>query len=176
MHLHNFLSEYSREKQIQTYLEIGTREGDSLSKVINGSSKLSDIFVSDTWLTYYGGSGRRNHDHIENLIKNLNYKGNITYLDGDSKKTIPTLHDKYKGYFDLILVDGDHSAEGGMADLENVIHLSKTNGGCILFHDITHHAHSYLEQVFDDFVKKYSDKIVKSEKMTDNLGTGIVYT
>jgi len=176
MELHSFLSEYVKQNKVYSYLEIGTREGDSLSKVISGSDSLSDIYVCDTWSTYYGGSGRNNHNHIDLLVNQLKYQGNITYLNGDSKVKIPELHNTHLGYFDLILVDGDHSAEGGMADLENVIHLSKINGGCILFHDITHPAHLYLEKVFDDFVKKYSDKIITSKKLTEHLGIGIINT
>jgi predicted O-methyltransferase YrrM len=111
------------------------------------------------------------------MIQQVGYKGNITYLDGDSKIQIPKLDRSKNNYFDLILVDGDHSAEGGMTDLENVLRLVKTSGGCILFHDITHHAHLYLEQVFDNFAEKYKSRWREPpQKIREELGIGILLT
>lgn len=168
---------YSTEYNPSTYLEIGTREGDSLKMVLANSKNIKDVFVCDTWEGLYGGSNRRNHEHIGSILNNLSYLGNINYLDGDSKIQIPTLHNNKDSYFDLILVDGDHSAEGGRIDLENVLRLCKVDGGCILFHDIKHPAHPYLEKVFDDFANKYSDKWKKPpEKIEDDLGIGVLYT
>ena len=177
MDLHSFLKHYSITNNPSNYLEIGTREGDSLKMVLTNSSKIVEVFVCDTWGAAYGGSGKASHNHIVNMVKNVGYQGTINYLDGDSKIEIPKLHGSKDNYFDLILVDGDHSAEGGLADLENVLQLAKKNSGCILFHDITHHSHLYLEKVFDDFAEKHSNLWSKPpEKIRDNLGIGILYT
>lgn len=177
MNLHDYLKEYCLKSNPSTYLEIGTREGDSLSKVLTYSKNIQDVFICDTWGSVYGGTGRSGHEHINNMVKNLNYNKNLTFLDGDSKIEIPKLHNIKNHYFDLILVDGDHSAEGGRIDLENVLPLSKKNNGCILFHDISHHAHLYLEKVFDDFADNHRDIWSKSpEKIRDELGIGILYT
>lgn len=123
--LHRFLREYSSQYQPKSYLEIGTREGDSLQQVIKSSKNLNEIYMCDMWGSTYGGTGRSNHNHIDSLIADLNYTGKARFLDGDSKVKIPELHTKYDSYFDLILVDGDHSAEGGYIDLKNVLQLSK---------------------------------------------------
>jgi hypothetical protein len=158
-----------------TYLEIGTREGDSLKKILQYSNNISDIFVCDTWGSVYGGSGKSTHDHIVHMIKEVGYNKTITFLDGDSKIEIPKLYDSKKSYFDLILVNGDHSADGGRIDLENVLLLAKKNS-CILFHDIVHPEHLYLEQVFDEFVEKYKNMWRKKpEKIKDDVGIGILY-
>lgn len=175
--LHNFLKSYSSKYQPRTYLEIGTREGDSLKQVLEGSKNLEQVFVCDMWGSDYGGTGKLNHFHIEKLISDIKYAGlTTTFLDGDSKIKIPELHHKYDNYFDLILVDGDHSAEGGYIDLKNVLQLSKKDTGCILFHDIIHISHPYLQNVFDDFVIENKDKIKSSEKILEHLGIGIIYT
>lgn len=177
MDLHDYLKEYSLKNNPSTYLEIGTREGDSLSKVLTYSKNIQDVFICDTWGSLYGGTGKSGHEHITNIVKSLNYNKNLTFLDGDSKTEIPKLHNILNYYFDLILVDGDHSEEGAKIDLENVLQLAKKNNGCILFHNITHHAHLYLEKVFDNFADKYKDVWSKPpEKIRDSLGIGILYT
>jgi predicted O-methyltransferase YrrM len=73
--------------------------------------------------------------------------------------------------FDLVLVDGDHSYEGGMADLVNVWPLVKP-GGCVVFHDITHPAHPDLMQCFDEFVAKHK---APHEIITDGYGLGVAW-
>jgi predicted O-methyltransferase YrrM len=73
--------------------------------------------------------------------------------------------------FDLILVDGDHSYEGGMADLENTWPLVKP-GGCIVFHDITHPAHPDLLACFDHFVFK---RRAPHEIIQEPYGVGIAW-
>lgn len=177
MDLHNYLKSYCSEYSPASYLEIGTREGNSLKMVLTNSLNIQDVFVCDTWGSAYGGTGKSNHGHISKMINEVSYTGNITYLDGDSKIEIPKLHNFKDSYFDLILVDGDHSAEGGRIDLENVLTLAKKHGGCILFHDITHPAHLYLEQVFDSFAEKYKNIWSKPpEKIKYELGIGVLYT
>lgn len=174
--LHNFIKEYSTQHQPKTYLEIGTREGDSLQQVIKHSKQLQEIFICDLWGSAYGGTGRSNHNHIDQLISDLGYNGNTVFLDGDSTIKIKELHNIYDNYFDLILVDGDHSDIGGYTDLKNVLQLSKKETGCILFHDIIHPAHLSLEKVFDDFVLEHKNNIRLSEKIREHLGIGIIYT
>lgn len=176
MHLHDYLKKYCLNYSPESYLEIGTREGDSLKVVLKNSINIHDVFVCDTWGNVYGGSDKSNHEHINKMSEEINYNGNLTFLDGDSRIEIPKLHESKMSYFDLILVDGDHSEEGGRIDLENVLPLAKRNNSCILFHDITHPGHLYLEKVFDDFVEKHKNFWRKEpEKITDDVGIGIVY-
>lgn len=172
--LHNLLEKIVKENKISTYLEIGTREGCSLRKVIESNPNLTEIVVSDLWGTTYGGSGRRSHGHILKLLSELSFSGKTTFLDGDSKQTIPTLGSEYNNYFDLVLVDGDHSYDGGMADLQNVWNLCKS-GGILLFDDITHPAHLYLDECFDVFVNNKKEQISNIEKIRYGNGVGIIY-
>jgi hypothetical protein len=173
MELHDYISHYCQNNKVSSYLEIGSREGDSLKNVVKNNTNLKSIFCSDIWGSNWGGTGRGNHIHIENLLRHLNYQEQVTFLDGDSKVTIPTIRQSHENYFDLILVDGDHSYEGGMADLINVLPLCKS-GGCILFHDITHPSHLYLESCFDTFVSNNQKDIKFSEKIKYSLGIGII--
>jgi hypothetical protein len=173
MDLWSYLEYHIKNYKVIKYLEIGTREGDSLKRVIVNNPYLIDIVVSDMWGDHYGGTSRGSHSHISDLLSEINYNNSITFLDGDSKKTIPTLLDKYINSFDLILVDGDHSYHGGMTDLINVFPLCKSNG-FILFHDIYHVKHKYLDKCFDEFTNKYQDQIQNIIKMTEPWGTGII--
>ena len=173
MDLHEYLHFLTKTHIVKTYLEIGTREGESLKNVVTDNSNLVDVVLSDMWGDKYGGTGRNSHNHISMLLFDLDYHNSIMYLDGDSTETIPTLRDKYLNYFDLILVDGDHSYKGAMIDLVNVFPLCKS-GGHIVFHDICHRAHKYLDQCFDEFVQNYKNEIISCSKIIDYNGIGTI--
>jgi len=54
---------------------------------------------------------------------------------GNSREVIPNLANELKGQVDIYLVDGDHTYEGALADIENGLPMMKP-GGFILVHDI----------------------------------------
>lgn len=168
--LRTFLAEYCSAASPQRYLEIGTREGDSLRIVIANSARLNSVVCADTWGFEWGGSGRVGHAHIDALIAACNYTGDVQYLDGDSKQTIPTLTPT--NLFDLILVDGDHSAPGAIADLDNVLPLLAENG-CLVFHDITHPQHLYLDAVWDEWCVKNCRLFATTTKIEFGHGLGV---
>lgn len=150
--LYAYLRDHCRTHRVRHYLEIGTREGDSLRAVLEESSgDLESVWVADLWGTDYGGSGRGSHQHIDQLLDDFRFDGRRVFLDGNSRDTIPPLMPEKAEAFDLVLVDGDHSYEGAMADLVNTWPLVKP-GGAVVFHDITHPAHPDLRRCFDEFV------------------------
>jgi predicted O-methyltransferase YrrM len=55
--------------------------------------------------------------------------------NGDAKEIIPQVSETYKAEVDIYLVDGDHTYEGALADLENGLPMMKA-GGYILVHDV----------------------------------------
>jgi predicted O-methyltransferase YrrM len=168
--LYRFLAEHCAAEHPQRYLEIGTRDGGSLEVVLQNSPSLVHVVCSDTWGGDWGGTARGSHDHIERLLQLHLYTGSVRFLDGDSRQTIPTLREE----FDLVLVDGDHSEEGGAADLENVWPLVAPNG-CLAFHDITHPKHLYLQRVFGGFVSRHASEIQASRKIMEPYGVGVVW-
>ena len=167
--LRQFLARHCVEFQPRGYLEIGTREGDSLRVVVEHAYTLGKVVCADTWGSEWGGTGRGDPSHIDAMLAAMLYVGDVAYLTGDSRQTIPTLAEP----FDLILVDGDHSEEGGRADLENVWPICAP-GGCIAFHDITHPAHPYLERVFDEWAESHADDIRLAHKIKEGHGVGFV--
>jgi len=114
-------------KPPKRYLEIGTKEGDSLAAVLqHGNPEL--MAICDTWGDETGGTGRGDHLHIEELLKELDYRGEIVWLDGNSLDLVPTLQQT----FDLILVDGP--ANQSPQDLENSWPLLEDFGILIMDH------------------------------------------
>jgi predicted O-methyltransferase YrrM len=69
--------------------------------------------------------------------------------------------------FDLITVDGDHSAEGATKDLEDVIPYLSV-GGVLVFDDISHPQHRYLLDVWKSVISKHNN-------LTDYCFTEIGY-
>ena len=170
--LYAYLAGHCQTHQVQHYLEIGTRDGDSLRVVLeNAIADLRSVWVADLWGSDYGGSGRGNHDHIDQLLDDFNYGELRVFFDGDSRQTIPTLMPEKAEAFDLVLVDGDHSYEGGMADLENTWPLVKP-GGCVVFHDVSHPAHPDLMRCFTEFVSRHH---APHQIITDDYGLGVAW-
>lgn len=166
--LYRFLAGHCAANYPERYLEIGTREGGSLVVVLENAPTLRRVVCADTWGGEWGGSGRGSHDHIDKLLSLRLYAGSVEYLDGDSKATIPTLRET----FDLVLVDGDHSEEGGRADLENTWPLVAP-GGCLVFHDITHPAHPHLARVWSEFVFRHAGSIHTHKTIEEPYGVAI---
>lgn len=170
--LYEYMRHHLRTHPVATYLEIGTREGDSLRVVLEErSDTLASVWVADLWGTDYGGTGRGNHRHIDQLFDDFNFAGRRVFLDGNSRHTIPALMPEQGEAFDLVLVDGDHSFDGAMADLENVWPLVKP-GGAVVFHDITHPAHLDLLGCFEEFVARHA---APHQIVAEPYGVGIAW-
>ena len=150
--LHDYLRDEAVSPGVRRYLEVGCREGDSLRQIVANSPVLERIVVCDMWGPMYGGTGRGGHDHIDAMLNGLGYTGERLFLDGDSKELVPTLREQ----FDLVLVDGDHSPAGALADLTNCWPLVES-GGQLVFHDIIHPAHRELMLVFMEFMDRQTD-------------------
>lgn len=163
-----FMAAHCNRHSPKSYLEIGTRDGDSLRAVLKSSPLLTRVVCADTWGPAYGGTSRGGSDHIVRMVSD---HGGVSLrcLDGDSKVTIPTITGEQ---FDLVLVDGDHSSLGASADLANVLPLVSP-GGFVLFHDISHPAHRYLSTVFDEWCSANSDTICSSHKCLEGYGFGV---
>ena len=150
--LHDYLHDEAVSPGVRRYLEVGCREGDSLRQIVANSPVLQRIVVCDMWGPMYGGTGRGGHSHIDTMLTGLGYTGQRLFLDGDSKELVPTLREQ----FDLVLVDGDHSPAGALADLTNCWPLIES-GGQLVFHDIRHPAHPGLLTLFHAFMDLQPD-------------------
>ena len=61
--------------------------------------------------------------------------GRVEFRNGDSKILLPKLAQELQGRVDMYLVDGDHTYEGALADIESGLPMMKP-GGFVLVHDV----------------------------------------
>lgn len=173
LNLYEVLSECVFNHRPQSYLEIGVQEGNSLKTVLKADTekRISKLHLCDLWGTSYGGTGRGSHDHVYAVLKSINFQGEVTFLDGDSKVKIPELKEK----FDMILIDGDHSEVGCTIDMINAWPLLNT-GGIMLIDDIIHPAHKYLFETVSRFVAEWHSDILNVEFRTEKAnGVAIIH-
>jgi predicted O-methyltransferase YrrM len=117
----------------KTVLEIGSRYGASTIGMAGMGAKIVyalDWHRGDQWHGEPDGTG----DSLEvfwRYIGNYGQRDKIVPLVGKSDQLLPILPAQY---FDLILVDGDHSYEGVKYDLHHAKRLLKP-GGIIAVHD-----------------------------------------
>jgi len=146
----------ARECSPRSYLEIGVRYGDSLLRVLT-VSRPERLAIADAWtVDYFGPSGSgtqfdQSHAHVERMLQALDYRGKVTWLDGDSHKTLPTVQEK----FDLVLLDRDRpTAEVTRQCLEDSWRLVAPNGW-LVYDD--YWQNEMLRKSFDDFFREQSD-------------------
>lgn len=81
----------------------------------------------------------------------LNKKYGHYFLFIDSSRITPDENNLFD-YYDLIFIDGDHSEEAVIRDIHNSL---KFNPEYILFDDVRHPSHSYIERIItEDFKDK----------------------
>lgn len=86
----------------------------------------------------------------------------ITFIEGDSNKTMPEFNDKVK--FDLAWVDGHHAYEYAMSDLEQCARLKINN---ILVDDLVMPS---VRKAVNDFVSKTDYTLIEESKDSRIIG------
>jgi len=147
--------------KIWSYLEIGTREGDSLERVMNLFNP-SVVHIVDEWSYASGGTNRGNHDHIVELIKKNGYDmGKFNFHDMPSTEALPLLQGRFiKSYFNMILVDGDHMWKGVTFDMSYSWHLLRPFG-IMVIDDTINSNYSWIRQLKNDFIKRHDPECIE---------------
>jgi predicted O-methyltransferase YrrM len=152
------------------YLEIGVRRGRSLAMVAS-AHPLVDIVGFDMWQQDYAGMANPGADFVASEMKAVGHMGKLELVSGDSHQTVPAyLENNPNRKFDLITVDGDHSDEGALADLEVVIPRLAI-GGMLVFDDVAHPTHPNLLKVWRKALQNAPFEISSSE--FTSLGYGV---
>ena len=135
----NTLIEYAKKLEFGSkYLETGSYLGcSSLIVALNSNATVwaHDIWVTD-WTQLKGGPPPKVDDYFFTFYKMVKDNGMINRIipvRGDSAYTVGIHDDKS---IDLAFIDGDHSYEGCLADLEAVYIKMKPNS-VMLVHDCT---------------------------------------
>lgn len=144
--------------EIKGYLEIGVSDGFTLFNVLKHCPEITNLVLCDTWSGDYGGTGRGNHDYIERMLIEYGFPLNqVTFLDGDSQVKIPEYFAQNPDKkVDLGFVDGDHSPDGLLQDLLNMIEHTHI----LAVHDIRHPSHLYLKDVLYDFYETIRESFI----------------
>lgn len=136
-----------------SYLEIGVRRGRSAC-IVGAMNPDCSILGFDLWLENYAGVANPGADFVRSELRAVGHKGTVELLSGDSRETVPAFLHAHPGlFFDLITVDGDHTALGAATDLANVLPRLKV-GGIVVFDDITRAL--VLGRVWERLVKRDS--------------------
>jgi predicted O-methyltransferase YrrM len=154
--LYTTLSGVAELVQPQAYLEIGVRRGHSMSMVA-AHAPTCDIYGFDLWIQDYAGLENPGKAFVEQQLARVGFSGRVQFTDGDSAQTIPAFLASHPDlYFDLITVDGDHTARGARLDLRNVMPRLKV-GGVLVFDDIVNPSHLVLREVWEQEVAARPD-------------------
>ena len=119
-------------KNVKKILEIGSYEGRSAIFFLKNFSN-SNISCVDTW------SGSDEHNNVNFDLVEKNFDLNTSFYQSNDilikhKMTSNEFFKKNDKYFDLIYVDGDHSADQVKIDLNNSWNVLK-NGGFLVLDD-----------------------------------------
>ena len=135
----------------RNYLEIGVRRGHSMSMVA-AHAPDARIFGFDLWVQDYAGLENPGEAFVRTQLTRVGYRGRVEFTAGDSAKTIPAFLAAHPElYFDLVTVDGDHSARGARLDLAHVL-PRLTIGGVLVFDDLVNPSHPELRAVWNETV------------------------
>ncbi len=138
----------ARKYKPKTYLEIGVRKGYSMACVVSGNP-ICHIIGADLWVKDYGQEANGSPGSVRDLMEFLGHAAPLEFLNGKSQTTVPDFHVQNPEFkFDLILVDGDHSYQGTLADLQNSLDVLARDGFIVVddLHD------KEVKRAVDDFL------------------------
>ena len=137
--------------QPQNYLEIGVLSGRSMA-IVASLAPNCKLYGFDCWIENYANLQNAGPEFVRAQLQRVGHQGEVALISGDSKQTVPAfLQERPELFFDLITVDGDHSEAGARLDLQNVLSRVKV-GGVLVFDDIRHPQHPWLERVWDEVI------------------------
>ncbi len=176
----SFLNWYAEHFKPRYFLEVGVRRGRSLTQVLTQSPETT-AFGFDIWIPDYGSmpeegilTSNPGPEFVLQEIRNLGFDKLPTLIEGNSHQTLPKFWSDNQNpqQIDLIFVDGDHTYAGAKLDLDICFrHLS--DGGALVFDDISHPSHPELEQLWKEIKTRYSDCIFIED--SSGMGTGIAF-
>ncbi len=134
------------------YLEVGVRRGRSACAVASRAPDCK-LVLFDMWVENYAGMANPGPDFVRSELARVGHRGNAVFVDGNSHETLKRyFHDNPEEFFDLVTIDGDHSAAGASEDIHDVLPRLAI-GGAVVFDDISHPAHPELRDVWRKLIE-----------------------
>src|SRR5690606_19990704 len=116
---------------VNSYLEIGSRDGDTFHAVMTALPKGSKGGAVDLPGDVWGS--RKSKARLRGAVEGLRQRGyDVFAIFGDSRNANTIAQVVKRGPYDAVFIDGDHRYEGVKADWENYGPL----GRIVAFHDI----------------------------------------
>ncbi len=136
----------------RSYLEIGTRRGWSLAQVLCESQHV-DAYSFDLWIDGYGGVDNPGPDFVREELRRVApaHRGHLEFVSGNSHDVLPVFlqsapmgdaelsqidlvraGESAPRMFDLVTVDGDHTALGTWWDLNDVLPCVAVGGALVI--------------------------------------------
>jgi predicted O-methyltransferase YrrM len=141
----------SETLQPRNYLEIGVRRGRSVCAVAS-KTPTCNMYMFDMWVPNYAGMENPGAELVESELLKFGHTGIRQFHNGNSHQTLKAFFvDNPSLAFDMITVDGDHTYGGAVEDLCDVLPRIKV-GGAIVFDDICHPKHLYLQEIWQKLV------------------------
>lgn len=113
-----------------------------------GGSALMFLSINNV-LFYHSVDIVENPKSVEYLQKNF---PRFMFFNEDSKGILPA-KGMFFQHYNMVFIDGDHSPEGVVGDIESAIRFKPYY---ILFDDVKHPSHSYIENLI---LNEYKDKL-----------------
>jgi predicted O-methyltransferase YrrM len=155
-----------------SYLEIGVRRGRSMSMAAAASPGCA-LHGFDMWMKDYAGMENPGPDFVQAELRRVGHRGTVGFIDGDSHVTLPKFFsERPEEKFSIIVVDGDHSDEGALQDLRDVLPRLAV-GGALIFDDISHPAHPNLRAVWRQAIAE-ADFPIRAHEY-GSLGYGVAF-
>jgi predicted O-linked N-acetylglucosamine transferase (SPINDLY family)/glycosyltransferase involved in cell wall biosynthesis/predicted O-methyltransferase YrrM/ubiquinone/menaquinone biosynthesis C-methylase UbiE len=153
-----FLNWYAHHFKPKHYLEVGVRRGRSMAQVLVESPQTK-AYGFDLWIPNYASVPEQGiyttnpgPEFVLSELNKIGVKNYPTLIQGNSHQTLPAFfaNSNNPQEFDLIYIDGDHSYQGAKLDLDIAFaHLAP--GGALIFDDICHPAHLYLQNLWNEY-------------------------
>lgn len=163
-----------KENQVRSYLEIGSKFGGSLWRVTNSLPVGSRVLSID--LPDGDGSFKDSLPYLKKCIVDLTRRGyDANLFVGDSHSKEAFSYAKELGPFDCVMIDGDHTLSGVLADWVRYGPLGKI----VAFHDIrwtpreTKKAPIEVPGVWREIKKDYRHMEISFDP--DNNGIGVLW-
>ena len=158
--------------QPTSYLEIGVRRGRSMAMVAAASRKCA-LFGFDMWMKDYAGMENPGADFVRAELRRLGHAGRTEFINGDSHATLPKFFAENPDQkLSIITVDGDHTDEGALQDLRDVLPRLEV-GGVVIFDDISHPLHPNLRAIWRQAMSEAPFPILTHEY--GSLGYGVAF-